>query len=95
MKATNVVVNGEERPIFKDPKTDNSGKKSAKGRLAVVLASSDDGMNLELIDEVKDYSKYDGFDWLQPVYTDGKFEHLFTWQEVKDNLKDSSQITEG
>jgi len=38
MKATNVVVNGEEVAIFKDPATDTLKiKKSAKGRLAVLL----------------------------------------------------------
>ena len=35
MKATWGVVNGEEREIFKDPKTDNGMKKSAKGLLKV------------------------------------------------------------
>lgn len=95
MKATNVVVNGEERPIFKDPKTDNSGKKSAKGRLAVVLNRHEDEVKLELIDEVKpeEYHNLEGFDWLQPVYTDGKFDFLYTWQEVKDNLAHSTQLT--
>jgi len=35
VKATAGVVNGEVREIFKDPKTDNGSKKSAKGYLAV------------------------------------------------------------
>ena len=35
MKATYGVVNGEPREIFKSPKTDSGGKKSAKGLLAV------------------------------------------------------------
>jgi nicotinamide phosphoribosyltransferase len=36
MKATNVVIEGEEKAIFKDPKTDNGLKKSLKGRIRVV-----------------------------------------------------------
>lgn len=35
MKATSGVVNGQRRDIFKDPKTDNGVKKSAKGLLRV------------------------------------------------------------
>jgi len=35
MKATNVVINGESKAIFKDPKTDSGTKKSAKGYLRV------------------------------------------------------------
>lgn len=35
MKATSGVVNGERRDIFKDPKTDDGLKKSAKGLLRV------------------------------------------------------------
>ena len=35
MKATSGVVNGERRDIFKDPKTDNGTKKSAKGLLRI------------------------------------------------------------
>jgi len=35
MKATLAVVNGQQRELFKDPKTDTGMKKSAKGYLAV------------------------------------------------------------
>lgn len=35
MKATWAMVNGEERMLFKEPKTDDGTKKSAKGRLVV------------------------------------------------------------
>jgi|2_EtaG_2_1085320.scaffolds.fasta_scaffold22050_2 nicotinamide phosphoribosyltransferase len=35
MKTTSGIVNGERREIFKDPKTDNGVKKSAKGLLRV------------------------------------------------------------
>lgn len=35
MKATLVVVNGDERMIYKDPKTDNGTKKSQRGAVAV------------------------------------------------------------
>jgi len=41
MKATSGVVNGERRDIFKDPKTDNGTKKSAKGLLRVELVDDE------------------------------------------------------
>jgi nicotinamide phosphoribosyltransferase len=41
MKATSGVVNGERRDIFKDPKTDNGTKKSAKGLLRVELVDGE------------------------------------------------------
>lgn len=36
MKATSVTINGDEKAIFKAPKTDNGVKTSQKGRVAVV-----------------------------------------------------------
>ncbi len=36
LKSTLCVVNGDEKQIFKDPKTDNGIKKSQKGRVAVL-----------------------------------------------------------
>lgn len=47
MKATYVVVNGEGREIFKDPKTDSGVKKSAKGLLKVVNGVLIDQIPLE------------------------------------------------
>lgn len=41
MKSTWAVVNGEAKEIFKDPKTDNGIKKSAKGALRVELINGD------------------------------------------------------
>jgi nicotinamide phosphoribosyltransferase len=37
MKATHAVIKGENRPLFKNPKTDNGTKKSARGYLRVEL----------------------------------------------------------
>lgn len=48
MKATAGIIDGEEVHIFKDPKTDNGLKKSAKGFLKVV----DDNGELELVDNL-------------------------------------------
>ena len=39
IKATNVIVNGVSKPIFKDPVTDDGTKKSAKGLIMVSRSS--------------------------------------------------------
>lgn len=79
VKATFGIVNGEPRNIFKDPKT-GSGKKSAKGLLAVL---KNDKGELYLRQEIP-YDEYvkgvDG-DQMQVVFEDGV--HL-----VQPTLKD-------
>lgn len=40
LKSTSCVIDGVEKPIFKDPKTDDGTKKSQKGRVAVVKLSN-------------------------------------------------------
>lgn len=52
MKATHAVINGEEKQLFKDPKTDNGMKKSQKGRVTVFRDKDGkiaykDGLNLD------------------------------------------------
>ena len=49
VKATAGIVNGEEKNIYKEPKTDDGFKKSAKGFLKVVKNDSGD---YELIDQL-------------------------------------------
>lgn len=67
LKSTLCVIDGEEKPIFKDPKTDNGVKKSQKGRVAVVK----DGNSYRFIDGLKLNDAVAG-DLLQEVFRDGK-----------------------
>jgi nicotinamide phosphoribosyltransferase len=69
MKATHVIVDGEERFIQKDPVTDNGTKKSATGRLVVF----DSVEGIKLIDNLT-IEKQEGFrrDMLEDVFVDGK-----------------------
>lgn len=91
MKATNVVIEGVEKAIFKDPKTDNGLKKSLKGRIVVAR-----GKNGELValDEINP----DDFDWLSnsragepegnqlvTVYKNGRFVKELSFDEVRNN----------
>lgn len=85
MKATNVVIEGEERAIFKDPKTDNGLKKSLKGRIRVTRGLSG---NLVAEDEVLPGSEGytgSGSDLLQTVWKDGAFVKEVTFDEVRAN----------
>lgn len=67
IKATAGIVNGEYREIFKDPKTGDGTKKSAKGYLHVTL---EDG-ELVLHDQ-QDYTNVNADDLLQPIFYNGK-----------------------
>ena len=69
IKATQVTVNGEERLIFKDPKTDDGTKKSQRGRVAVIEKDGE----LAYIDGLfkSDVDKMDN-NLLEVVFEDGK-----------------------
>ena len=73
LKATYTVIDGEEKFIFKDPKTDIGGiKKSQKG-MVVVLQDPDDG-EIFLIDglNAEKRDNYNGRDLLEDVFINGK-----------------------
>ncbi len=88
MKATNIIKNGEDVAIFKDPKTDGGEKKSAKGRLAVSRPFTErdfvlhDQLSVEELNEIDEQ----GQNWLYPVWTDGEFGYRTDLDEVKENL---------
>jgi len=65
MKATSGVVNGERRDIFKDPKTDDGTKKSARGLLRVELVDGEYVLHDQQTEEQEDQGE------LQTVFRDG------------------------
>lgn len=83
MKATWCEISGSGHDIFKKPKTDNGGKFSAKGRLAVLR----DGLDgeLYLIQGVAHGVTYAG-DYLQTVWFNGEAFNTLTLEEVRANL---------
>jgi nicotinamide phosphoribosyltransferase len=101
MKATNVIINGVEKPIFKDPKTDNGLKKSLKGRIAVTKKlrvdfsqSNQNGLVNHTADlvaqddsvaEQRDKTIAEGKDLLETVWKDGKFVKEITFDEIRAN----------
>jgi len=72
LKATYTIIDGEEKFIFKDPKTDIGGIKKSQRGMVVVLKDPDDreiflidGLNAEKRDN------YNGRDLLENVFIDG------------------------
>ena len=82
IKATYAIVNGESRELYKDPKTDNGIKKSAKGLLKVTL----DNNHYVLHDQQTDLNDVGEF---IEIFRDSKITHEFTLSEIRDNLRNS------
>lgn len=88
MKATNIVVDGEEIPLFKDPKTDSGTKKSAKGLLSVMAEILEDGSEkLFLLNDVDRETENQSL--LTTLFQDGKFLKHETLAEIRERLANS------
>ena len=86
LKATYVVVNGEERLIFKNPKTDNGVKKSQRGLVNVI----DDGIGITYADGFykADYEAEQEINptLLETVFKDGKLVRDESLAEIRERL---------
>lgn len=85
MKATSVVINGVQKAIFKNPKTDDGVKKSNKGRLAVLDLGQGNVHHYYVVDEAT--PEQEAASLLQPVWKDGKFVKSYSFDEVRANAK--------
>ncbi len=87
IKATWAQINGKEHELFKDPKTDNGIKKSARGRLSVVEHAG----RMCLIDKgdlrSQEAVNFLANNMLQPVWENGKFIRRTTLDEIRERLK--------
>lgn len=81
VKATWGMVNGESRNIFKNPKTDDGTKKSAKGLLRVGNVG-----NKYVVFEEQDFS-VPFEDCLKPVFLDGNILTAVTLNDIRERLK--------
>jgi nicotinamide phosphoribosyltransferase len=81
VKATAAIVNGRHVDIQKDPKT-GSGKKSAKGRLAVLR---DEVGELYLVEQATEEQEEQSE--IRPVWMDGQFVAAQSFAEVRATLK--------
>jgi nicotinamide phosphoribosyltransferase len=88
MKATSVTINGDEKAIWKAPKTDNGTKTSAKGR---IIVTKDKNGVLHLVDnlnkQTQDYaSNVEGIDELKEIFRDGELKIDTSLQEIRERL---------
>lgn len=84
LKSTMCVINGDEKQIFKDPKTDNGIKKSQKGRVVVLK----DKNSLKFMDGLSLNDNVAG-DQLREVFRDGKLLIDESFEEIRARLKAS------
>ncbi|MFC4778179.1 nicotinate phosphoribosyltransferase [Paenibacillus sp. GCM10023252] len=85
LKSTFTIINGEERKIFKDPKTDSGHFK--KSQTGLVLVTEKDGV-LDYVDNlsVDEYEAARSGDLLEVVYEDGRLLRDHTLQEIRGRL---------
>lgn len=78
VKATSIIINGNEKAIFKNPKTDDGLKKSQRGRVKVTsLDSYVDGLNAQ--DDFSD-------DLLQVIFENGKLHNATDFDRIRANI---------
>lgn len=82
IKATYTVVAGEGLELYKDPKTDNGIKKSARGILRVTLENG----NYILHDQQETFGDFG--DYIE-IFRDSKITHEFTLVEIREHLANS------
>lgn len=82
IKATAVKINGELRPIFKDPITDDGTKKSAKG---FVRVERNDQGKLVLLDDQTEIDETKGT--LKTVFINGDLIRSRTFDEIRETVK--------
>lgn len=85
IKATSAVVKGVRRELFKDPKTDDGTKKSAKGLIRVEKETGRNGREkFVLYDQQTEEQEKQG--WLEPVFKDGALLRFQTVEEIRGIL---------
>lgn len=87
MKATNATINGVDVALWKDPKTDDGTKKSAKGLLAVhkISKSTEEPGEFVLMNDVNRMAASAG--QLTTLFKDGKFYKHETLEQIRNRLK--------
>ncbi|AHL19354.1 nicotinamide phosphoribosyltransferase [Listeria phage LP-083-2] len=85
IKSQMVVINGEEKLIFKNPKTDtNHIKKSLKGRVCVTKKEG----TYEVTDALtaKEEAKLENLNELNVIFEDGKLAHQDSFHTIRERL---------
>jgi nicotinamide phosphoribosyltransferase len=82
MKATWAQIDGQGYDLYKDPVTDHSGKKSARGRLSVVMGEE----RLHLLNQATPEEEERSL--LKTVWEDGNFIHEWSFADVRKTLRE-------
>lgn len=83
VKASNVKVNGVNKPIFKNPKTDDGTKKSLKG---LIYVTKEDG-KYAAHDNATEEQEKTGY--LETIFKDGKLIKETSLSEIRKRVNDS------
>lgn len=92
MKATYAVVNGEERLLFKDPKTDDGTKRSQRGRVRVYKGHDGklthiDGLYRDtIVGQLAIHPPMDMTDLLETVFENGELKRDQSLAEIRQIL---------
>ncbi|MCL7720399.1 nicotinate phosphoribosyltransferase [Actinobacillus pleuropneumoniae] len=78
VKATSITINGVEKAIFKNPKTDDGLKKSQKGRVKVLSSE-------HYIDELTSQDDFSD-DLLELVFENGKLVKRISFDQIRANI---------
>ncbi|WP_236809723.1 hypothetical protein [Bacillus glycinifermentans] len=91
VKATHAVVNGQERMLFKDPKTDDGTKRSQRGRVTVLKTNNE----LTLVDGLTK-EQYDGdfaeLDEMEEVFCNGELLRDQSLAEIRHILQKEKSV---
>lgn len=85
LKSTLAVINGDDKLIFKNPKTDDGTKKSQKGK---VMVFKDRNNNLYFQDNLRLKDEYTT-DLLQTIYKDGKITKTEDFSTIRKRLNET------
>jgi nicotinamide phosphoribosyltransferase len=83
VKATWAMINDKEHFLYKDPKTDDGVKKSARGRIIVTEHKEGLVMYDGLIEHFEKEARLNGENLLQPVWANGQFLKRRTLEDIR------------
>lgn len=86
MKCSAIRINGEWQDVYKDPVGD-TGKRSKKGRLALIVRDGEYETIRE--DELEGYMRYPGVNRLETVFEDGRVLAAPSWTEVTARAREN------
>ena len=78
VKATSITINGTEKAIFKNPKTDDGLKKSQKGRVKVIASDH----YIDGLTATDDFSD----DLLELIFENGKLMKQISFDQIRANI---------